>query len=260
MDYAILLAGLALGPLLLIRVRHLPPAPGGVVVSPTAPKLDLAVVVDADASDPALRPLVASLTGQRPQPAHVVIEPGAQAPVGVGAVVTMKPDVVLSSPEALDRIAAQLEAYPVIAIYPWQKTTERTEAVAMFPVLVEAMGLATPTAVVAHRTATSNDAVPRTYFGGHIVAQRAYRETHEHGSFLTTFLAVLYCASGVGAAALLVAVPNWAHFGLYAAYVSSISVCLRQVGRFARFATIVYPVTLLAFVVAALRRNLAGDG
>ena len=250
----LLLAGLVLGPLLLVRVRTLPPAPGGIVVSPTTPTLDMAVVVDADPDDAVVKPLVASLTGQRPQPAHVVISRGATAPAGVDVIVDIEPTVVLASPEALDRIAAELEKFPAIAVQPWAKTTARAEAVGMFRVLLLAMGRGTPTGLRARKAAAPGEAY-RVYRGGHIVAQRADGWRHDRPNVVTTVAALVFFACSAAAAAWLIVDPTWPHFGLYAAYVFSLSLCLRQVGKFARLATAIYPVPLVLGAAAALGRK-----
>ncbi len=254
---------LVLGPLLVARVKTLPPAPGGIVVSPTAPKLDLRVVFDTN--DPRTKPLVASLTGQRPQPSNA---PDAQT------VVTIEPQVQLASPEALDRLAAELDSAPAIAVYPWHKTTNRYEAISLFFVLLEAMssgaftafGLKsrwTPTGLVARRT----DAPLRVYGGGHIVAERRYpngaRElvdgwtrwlrTPRPSNPVALVLALVFLASVIANFVVLVLDPSWVNFGWYAASVFAISLSVRRVGMFARASTLLYPVPFLCFVAVLLR-------
>ena len=113
------LAELVLGPLMLARVPTLPPAPGGIVVDPQAPTLDMRVVAAPGTT-----------TSQRPQP---------NMSDTAALVVTIEPTVTLASPEALDRVAAALDQYPIIAVYPWQKSAKRYEALSTFFVLASAM-------------------------------------------------------------------------------------------------------------------------
>lgn len=242
-----LVAGLVLGPLLLARVRHFAPAPGGVVVSPTAPKLDLRVEIAAPDDDPRAKPLVATLTGQRPQPSNAA---------DAAAVITVEPQVQLASPEALDRIVFALEAHPHIAVFPFQKATERADALSMFFALLEAMTLTPkepPTALVARRQGATGDAT--IFFGGHIVAERPiagwlkpYRASHP-GKLIA---ALAFFAAVTGAATQLVLQPSWANLGWYVAAVFSISLCVRQVGKYTRLATLVYPVSLAWFVAMTI--------
>ncbi|HVT75624.1 MAG TPA: hypothetical protein VHD87_01240 [Acidimicrobiales bacterium] len=233
----LLLVGLVLGPLLLARLPRLPAAPGSVVVSPQA-KVDLTVLVDGQPAE---------LPTQRPLPANAG-----------GATVTMAPTVQLATPEALLRIATALEDNPSIAVYPWRKTASRKEALATFFVLYEAMTMAPsapPTGLVARRPDAPDDTPPKVYLGGHVVAERvaegwAERDTQEQPLALVGamvfFITVALCA------VRFVADPSWSTLALYAAAVFSISLCLRQVGKFARLATILYPVTLGYWVVHAL--------
>ena len=248
MDF-ITLAELVLGPLMLAlaRVPHLAPAPGGIVVSPTAPVLDMNVIGSAGVT-----------TSQRPQPSQAA---------DAAMLVTIEPGVTLASPEALDRLAYALESDPVIAVRPWQRTVKRYEALSTFFVLASAMTRQVPTGLVARRAGATDR--PRVYAGGHIVAERRYsngvrelidgwtrrivetRAAHPLGLLCT--IAFFY-----GAAATfvrLVVDPSWAHFGWYAAFVFAISLCLRQVGKFARLATAIYPVTLAFFFVIAARAS-----
>jgi hypothetical protein len=233
----LLLAGLVLGPLLLARVPRLPAAPGPVVVSSTA-TVDLTVLVDGKPAE---------LPTQRPLPSN-----------RGGPTVTMEPTVQLATPEALLRIATALEDHPVIAVYPWRKTASRKEALATFFVLYEAMTMAPsapPTGLVARRADAAADATPAVYLGGHVVAERiadgwSERDTREQPlKLLLTMVFFVACAL---CAVRFVADPGWRTFALYAAAVFAVSLCLRQVGKFARLATIVYPVTLLYWAAIAL--------
>jgi hypothetical protein len=226
----LLLVGLVLGPVLLARLPRLPAAPGPIVVSPSA-KVDLTVLVDGQPAE---------LPTQRPLPSNTG-----------GPTVTMAPTVQLATPEALLRVATALEDNPAIAVYPWRKTATRKEALATFFVLYEAMTMARsapPTAFVARRPDASDDTAPKVYLGGHIVAERiatgwAARDTREHP--LALVLTVAFFVACALCAIRFALDPSWATFGTYAAAVFAISLCLRQVGKFARLATIVYPVTLL---------------
>ncbi len=233
------------------------------MVSPTAPKLDLRVVIDAE--DPQTKPLVASLTGQRPQPSN---QPDAQA------VVLIEPQVQLASPEALDRLTAELEHEPAIAIYPWHKTANRYEAMSLFFVLVETMssgaftafGLRsrwTPTGVVARRT----ESPLRVYGGGHIVAERRYpngaRElvdgwtrwlrTRRGSHPVALLLTLLFLGSVLANFVMLVLDPSWTNFGWYIATVFAVSLSVRRVGMFPRASTLLYPVPLICFLGITLR-------
>ena len=53
--------------------------------------------------------------------------------------VSIEPTVTLASPEALDRIAAALRSDTIVAVYPWQRTAKRYEALSTFFVLASAM-------------------------------------------------------------------------------------------------------------------------
>jgi hypothetical protein len=252
----LLLAGLVLGPLLLSRLPKLGPAPGGIVVSPTAPKLDMRVEI-TDVSDEAVtKPLVATLTGQRPQPSNEV---------NARAVVQIEPHVQLASPEALDRIAAELEHHPHIAVLPWHKTADRYEAMSTFFVLFDAMTMAPtapPSGLVARRDGANNP--PRVYRGANIVAERRYPDglkqlvhgwtRHRAGSQpLLLIPTLLFFAAAAGAATRFVFAPGWATFGVYAAAVFAVSVSIKQVAKFTRLFTLIYPVTLLFFVGVVIR-------
>lgn len=281
------LTELVLGPLLLARVPHLRPSPGGIVVSPTAPALDMTIVIDAEPHDPALAPFVATLTGQRPPPADVVIEPGAVAPTGTAMVVTVEPDVTFASPEALDRIAAALDQEPdrPLAVYPWQKTAKRYEALSTFFVLASAMttGAFTvlgpalkparlPTALIATKVGASGPT--RVFGGGHIVAERKYPNgvgglvdgwtqrivNARAAQPLALLVTIVFFYGATATGVRMIANPSWNHFGWYAAYVFSISLCLRQVGKFARLGAAVYPLTLAFFFFIALRASLTVRG
>ncbi len=256
----IALTELVLGPLMLARVPHLPPAPGGIVVRPDAAELDMLVVGPVGAT-----------TSQRPQPSMKE---------AAAIVVRIEPTVSLASPEALDRIAAVLDRHPIIAVYPWQKTAKRYEALSMFFVLASAMttGAFTvfgarlkparvPTGLVAMRAGASGPG--KVFGGGHIVAERRYangvRELIEgwtkrfrntraaHPLALLCTIAFFYGAAAT--AIRLIVDPSWPHFWWYAAYVFAISLCLRQVGKFARLATAIYPATLAFFFVIAARAS-----
>jgi len=233
----LLLLGLLLGPILLARLPRLPAAPGEIVVSPTA-KVDLTVLVDGQPQE---------LPTQRPLPSNTG-----------GPTVTMAPTVQLATPMALLQVATALEDNPAIAVYPWRKTATRKEALATFFVLYEAMTMARsapPTAFVARRPDAADDTVPKVYLGGHVVAQRIAtgwdkQETREQPlALLLTIAFFVVCALN---AVRLAVDPSWATFGMYAATVFAISLCLRQVGKFARLATIVYPITLVYWAVIAL--------
>ena len=278
----VLLAGLALGPLLLARMAHLKPAPGGIVVSPTAPKLDMEVVVDSSPDNPVVKPLVASLTGMRPQPTSIVIEEGATPTGQASMTVVVEPQVVFATPEALDRIAAALVDSPRLAVFPWQKTSSRVEALSTFFVLASTMtngafsllaGIGTmarryPSGLQAWRAGSTGAA--KVFGGGHVIAERRFEgglrdivdgwsrrianmRAADPAALLLTiafFYAITSCAIR------LFIDPSWANFGLYAASVFAISLCIRQVGKFARLATAFYPVTLLFFYVIAIRASL----
>jgi hypothetical protein len=233
----LLLAGLVVGPLLLARIPRLPAAPGAVVVSPTA-TVDLTVLVDGKPAD---------LPTQRPLPTNTG-----------GPTVTMAPTVQLATPEALLQVATALEEHPVIAVYPWRKTATRKEAFATFFVLYEAMTMAPsapPTGLVGRRADAGADTVPKVYLGGHVVAERiaqgwSARDTREQPlALVATIVFFVACAL---CAVRFAADPGWGTFAVYAAAVFTISLCLRQVGKFARLATIVYPVTLIAWAAISL--------
>ncbi|MEY2397425.1 MAG: 4,4-diaponeurosporenoate glycosyltransferase [Actinomycetota bacterium] len=269
------LTEVVLGPLLVARVPHLNPAPGGIVVSPDAPVLDLEVVVPEHNA--------AGLVQQRPQPARI----GAEATGEHSAVVTIAPDVSLASPEALDRVAAALDDEPdrPIAVYPWHKTASRYEALSTFFVLASAMtsgaftvlGSAlkparTPSSLVASKNGATG--ATRVFGGGHIVAERKYpngvRELVEgwtdrivnarSAQPVALLLTIVFFYGAAATAVRLAADPSWAHFGWYAAYVFSISICLRQLGKFARLATLLYPITLAFFFAITLRTSLTLRG
>ena len=109
----------------------------------------------------------------------------------------------------------------------------------------------------------------RVFGGGHIVAERRFpngvRELLDgwtrrivdtraaHPLALLCTIAFFYGAAAT--AVRLFADPSWAHFWWYAAFVFAISLCLRQVGKFARLATAIYPVTLACFFVVAARAS-----
>jgi hypothetical protein len=233
----LLVAGLVLGPLLLARLPRLPKAPGPVVVSPTA-TVDLTVLVDGKPAE---------LPTQRPLPSN-----------RGGATVVMEPTVQLATPEALLRVATALADHSAIAVYPWRKTASRKEALAMFFVLYEAMTMAPsapPTGLVARRADAAEDATPRVYLGGSVVAERiaqgwSDRATREQPlALLLTMVFFVACAL---CAVRLVVDPSWPTLALYVAAVFFISLCLRQVGKFARLATVVYPVSLLFWAAASL--------
>jgi len=263
------LAELVLGPLLLARIPQLKPAPTGIVVRPDAPKLDMTVVLHGDAAVP-------SLTGQRPQPANTK-----------GTVVEVDESVVFATPEALDRIAAALDEDPTrpIAVYPWQKTVKRYEALSTFFVLASMMSTGAFTVLGSRlkpariptglRAARANAAgAPRVFGGGHVVAERKYadgvgdlvagwtdrivnaRAAHP----LALLLTIIYFVGAASVAIRLFSNPTWAHFGWYTAYVLSLSICIRQVGKFARLAAALYPITLAFFIVIALRASLTMRG
>jgi hypothetical protein len=268
---AVTLVELVLGPLLLARVPTLRPAPGGIVVSPTARELDMEVVAPEGTN--------LGLVQQRPQPAFVT-----QTDAGNGSIVVEAQQYVqLPSPEALDRIAAAVADDGAVAIYPWHKTAKRYEALSTFFVLASAMtngafsvfGLKTrrrPDSLVARRRDYTGDA--RVYGGGHIVAERRYpggvgelvagwtqriqntRAAHP----LALLLTIAYFYGAAVTAVRFISDPTWAHFGWYAAYVFSISICIRQLGKFARLATVLYPVTLAFFFAISLRASLTMRG
>jgi hypothetical protein len=238
-----LLVGLLIGPLMLARLPRLPKAPGEVVVSPKA-TVDLTVLVDG-------KPV--ELPTQRPLPTN-----------RGGPTVTMEPTVQLATPEALLCIATALEEHPSIAVYPWRKTATRKEALATFFVLYEAMTMAPsapPTGLVARRADVADGTAPYVYLGGHIVAERIAegwdrRDTREQPlALLGTIAFFVACAS---CAVRFVLDPSWGTFGLYAASVFAISLCLRQVGKFARLATVVYPITLVYWTAHALLSPFRG--
>ena len=241
---------------MLARVPHLAPAPGGIVVSPTARELDMLVIGPEGVA-----------TSQRPQP---------NMSQNATVVVTIEPNVTLPSPEALDRLASELDEHPSIAVYPWQRTAKRYEALSTFFVLASAMTTGAfamvplrPRRIPTGLRAVKHDAPWKVFGGGHIVAERTYpggvRElidgwTRRIGDARAAHPLGLLCtiAFFYGAAATTVRLaldPSWAHFGWYAAFVFAISLCLRQVGKFARLATAIYPVTLAFFFVIAARAS-----
>ena len=268
-------------------MAHLKPAPGGIVVRPDAPKLDMEVLIDASPDDATVKPLVASLTGARPQPASIVIEPGAVATSRHAIAVQIEPHVVLATPEALDRIATALQDAPRLAVFPWQKTSTRVEALSAFFVLASAMtngafsvlaGIGTqarryPSGLQAWLTGVTGGGSTgkvKVFGGGHVVAEKRF-----DGGFreiLDGWTARIANTRAADPAALLLTIaffyvitynpvrlfvdPSWATFGWYAASVFAISLCIRQVGKFARLATALYPVTLLFFYIVALRASL----
>lgn len=257
----ILLAGLVLGPLLLARVRHFGPSPRGIEVRPFAPKLNLAVVVDADPNGAAVKPLVATLNGMRPQPAHIVIEPGATAPDGVDYVIEMAPDVVFATPEACDRIAHALDTHPSIAVYPWVKTGKPSDALQLLRTLFGALGSGAfsvvplpstwrPTSMRAYKPG-HRDERPVVYGGGHVVAQPvgAGARATGRGNPLSTLLAAAYLALAMVAVTRL-SLP------LYVGYVFSISICLKQIAKFPRASALIYPAVLLAGLGYAFQSRL----
>lgn len=265
MGFLILLAGLVLGPLLIARVRHFGPSPRGIEVRPDAPKLNMAIVVDSSAENPAVKPLIASLNGMRPQPAHIVIEPGATAPAGVDYVVEMAPEVVFANPEACDRIAHALDTHPSIAVYPWVKTAKPTDALRLFPTLMEALGSGAfsvvplpskwrPTSLRAYTPAAAG-AKPEIYGGGHVVAQPLGPRAAGRPNVVSTVLAALYIALALGAVVNLVLNPSWSAFGLYALYVFSLSICLKQIAKFPRASALIYPVVFVAGLGSALQNR-----
>jgi hypothetical protein len=129
-----------------------------------------------------------------------------------------------------------------------------------------------PDGLVARRRDFTGEA--RVYGGGHIVAERRYpngvgelvdgwtrriqstRAAHPFALLLT----IVYFYGAAVTAVRLAADPTWAHFGWYAAYVFSLSICIRQLGKFARLATLLYPVTLAFFFAIALRASLTLRG
>lgn len=250
-----------LGPLLLARVRQFRPAPGGIVVRPDAPKLNMAVVVDSSPDNPVVKPLVASLTGARPQPAHIVIEPGATAPAGVDMVVEIEPDVVFATPEALDRIAHALDTHPSIAVQPWQKTSQRRDMWGLFPLLVKTLATGAfslvplgsrwkPSGLRAYK-ANAADATPTVYGGGHVVARVGAQTSNGRYNLIAALFALLYVAGCIGAVVGLITNPSWGSLGVYALYVLSLSICLRQIAKFPRASALIYPVTLLGAPLAS---------
>ena len=148
-------------------------------------------------------------------------------------------------------------------MYPWQKTADalrsaqhvlrarvgdddrRVHRVRSPP---EA-GAACRPALVATTAGASGDA--RVFGGGHIVAERKYadgvrdlvdgwteRIVNARAAHPLALLCTIVFFFGAAATAVrFIADPRWAHFGWYAAYVFAISLCLRQVGKFARLAT-----------------------
>lgn len=272
-----LLAGLVFGPLLLARFPRLKPAPTGIEVRPFAPKLDMEVLIDASPDDPSVKPLVASLTGARPQPASIVIEPGATATGKHAMAVQIDPNVVFATPEALDRIAAALEKSPRLAVFPWQKTSSRVEALSTFFVLASAMTIGTPakrypTGLQAWKAGSTGRA--RVFAGGHVVAEKRFHggvkeivdgwsqriantRAADPASLLLT-IAFFYSITSI--AVRFAADPTMLNFGMYAAAVFAISLSIRQVGKFARLATAIYPLTLLFFYAIALRTSLTLRG
>jgi len=259
------LTELVLGPLMLARVPHLRPAPGGIVVRPDAPELDMTVIASP-----------AQITSQRPQPKHVIERD--ESPDGTTSMlVTIAPAVTLASPEALDRIAAELEHHAV-AVYPWQKTVKRYEALSTFFVLASAMttGAFTVLPLRPRRIPVSVRGVKgerigklKVFGGGHIVAERRYadgvrdlvdgwtrRIADTRAAHPVALLGTIAFFFGAAVTAVrLIVDPSWANFGWYAAYVFAISLCLRQVGKFARLATAIYPVTLAFFLAIAVRAS-----
>lgn len=263
----VLLAGLVLGPLLIARVRHFGPSPRGIEVRPNAPKVNLAVVVDASPDDPRVKPLVASLNGARPQPAHIVIEPGATAPAGADYVVELKPEVVFATPEAVDRIAHALDTHPSIAVYPWVKTSKPLDALRLLPTLFEALSAGPfsivgldakwrPTAMHAYKAGHAGDR-PVVYGGGHVVAQPVGPRAAGRRNLLTTVLAALYLVCALGAVGQLIANPSWPAFAFYALYVFSVSICLKQIAKFPRASALIYPVVLVAGLLAWPKNRVA---
>lgn len=268
-----LLAGLVFGPLLLARFPRLKPAPTGIEVRPFAPKLDMEVLIDASPDDPAVKPLIASITGARPQPASVVVEPGAVATGKHAMAVQIDPNVVFATPEALDRIAAALETSPRLAVFPWQKTSSRVEALSTFFVLAAAMTIGRPAVrYPAELQAWKLNSTGRAkvFLGGHVVAEKrvhggfkeivdgwsqriANTRAADPASLLLT-IAFFYAITSV--AVRFAMTPSLTNFGMYAAAVLAISVSIRQVGKFARLATAIYPLTLLFFYAIALRTSL----
>jgi hypothetical protein len=261
------LAELVLGPLMLARVPHLAPAPTGIVVRPDAPELDMTVVGVPE-----------QVTNQRPQPKRVVAS-GSPPEWTTTKTVWLEPQVTLASPEALDRIDAELDQNWAISVYPWHKTAKRYEALSMFFVLASAMTTGAFTALplrprrVPHALLAENKNIRgsmRVFGGGHIVAERPYPDgvhdlvngwTRRIGRTRAAHPLALLCTIAFFYGAALTAMrlildPSWAHFGWYAAYAFAISLCLRQVGKFARLATAIYPVTLAFFLVIALRSSL----
>lgn len=268
-----LLAGLLFGPLLLARFPRLKPAPTGIEVRPFAPKLDMEVLIDASPDDPAVKPLIASITGARPQPASVVVEPGATATGAHAMAVQIDPHVVFATPEALDRIAAALETSPRLAVYPWQKTSKRTEALSTFFVLGAMMTIGRPAVrypaeLQAWKLGSTGRA--KVFAGGHVVAEKRFdggvkdiadgwsarianTRAADPASLLLT-IAFFYSLTSI--AVRFAMNPSLVNFGMYAAAVLAISVSIRQVGKFARLATAIYPLTLLFFYAIALRTSL----
>ena len=167
-------------------------------------------------------------------------------------------------------------------MYPWQKTASRCEALSTFFVLASAMtngafslfaGIGTearryPTGLQAYRAGSSGKA--KVFGGGHVVAERGSTAASQElidgwtraspraraadPAALLLTIAFFYAITSI--AVRFLANPSWATFGLYAAAVFAISLCIRQVGKFARLATAVYPVTLLFFFVIAVRASL----
>ena len=212
--------------------------------------------MDSSPDNPAVKPLIASLNGARPQPSHIVIEPGATAPAGVDYVVELAPEVVFATPEACDRIAHALDTDPSITVYPWVKTAKPTDALQLLPTLVEAVGSGAfsvvplpskwrPTSMHAFKAGHRDDRSV-VYGGGHVVAQPVGPRATGMPNLLASVLAGVYVALAVGAAAGLIINPSWASFGLYAAYVFSISICLKQIAKFPRASALIYPVVFIA--------------
>ena len=251
-----LILGVILGPLLIARVRQFGPSPRGIEVRPFAPKLNMAVVVDSAPDNPAVKPLVASLTGARPQPAHVIVEPGAVAPAGVDYVIELAPEVVFATPEACDRIAHALDTHPSIAVYPWVKTSKPVDALRLLPTLLEAMSCGAfaivplaskwrPVSMRAYKPGHRDDRSV-VYGGGHVVAQPVGPRANGIPNLVSSLLATVYVGSALGAAVRLIIAPSWAAFAMYALYVFSISICLKQIAKFPRASALVYPVVFVA--------------
>jgi hypothetical protein len=249
-------AGAVLGPLLIARVRRFGPSPRGIEVRPDAPKLDMAVVVDAHPDD--AKALVATLNGMRPQPAHIVIEPGATPPEGVEYVIEMAPDVVFATPEACDRIAHALDTHPSIAAYPWVKTAKPADALQLTRTLFDALSAGPfaavtlsakwlPTTFRAYRAGHASDR-PVVSGGGHVVAQPVGPRSAGAPNPVSATLAAAYLVMALGAPF----VSLW----LYPLYVLSLSACLKQIAKFPRASALFYPVVLTAGLVAPRQKHV----